>query len=359
MRTPLLLLSLLALAAGCRGHEEMTGSPPLPVTVVSVAGGGAGNGARYSASLTPDVEVQVAFKVSGYVEQILQVKGADGRLRPVQDGDMVRRGTVLARIRVREYQDAERQAAAALTKSKADFDRAAQLYENRSVSKADYDAAYAKYQADQAEHDRAVQALADCALVAPLDGYVLGRSVEVGTLVSPGAPAFQVGNLRAVKVVFGVPDVMLASLRPGARQQVRVDAVPGVLFEGRYTRISPIADAASRTFEAEVTIPNSDGRLKPGMIAALEVTTGTAALPARPILVPLNAVVRPPGRDSGFAVYIVAGKDSEAVAQLREVALGDISGNQVQVTRGLAGGEAVIVRGATLAVDQGRVRVVP
>lgn len=358
MRIRLLWPMLLPALAGC-GAEAAPEAAPLPVTVVQVAGGTGSNGARYSASLTPDAEVQVAFKVSGYVEQLLQVKGADGQPRPVQDGDYVKRGTVLARIRVREYQDAERQAAAALTRSKADFDRAAQLYENRSVSKSDYDAAYARYQADQAEHDRAVQALNDCALVAPLDGYVLARSVEVGSLVAPGSPAFEVGNLGAVKVVFGVPDVMVGSLKAGARQKVRVDAVPGTLFEGRYTRISPVADPASRMFEAEVTIPNGDGRLKPGMIAALEVDHGAPAAPAARILVPLNAVVRPPGSDTGFAVYVVEQKDSQSVARLTLVDLGDISGNEIQVRRGLGGGEGVIVRGATLAVDGAPVRVVP
>lgn len=358
MRARMLLFGLVLPLAGC-GHRGEPEAPSLPVTVVRVAEAGTSGGARYSASLTPDVKVDVAFKVSGYVEQIQQVKGADGRARPLQDGDYVRRGTLLARIRTREYQDAVTQAQAALTRSKADFDRTAQLFESRSASKADYDAAYARYQADQAEHDRAVQSLADCALVAPLDGYVLSRSVEVGSLVSPGAPAFSVGNLGAVKVVFGVPDVMVSSLKLGALQKVRVDAVPGTIFEGRYTRVAPTADPSSRMFEAEVTIPNGDGRLRPGMIAALEVDHGKSAIPASQMLVPLNAVVCPPGRDSGFAVYVVDDGKDGGVARLRLVELGDISGNLIQVRGGLNGGESVIVRGATLAVDGGTVRVVP
>jgi RND family efflux transporter MFP subunit len=348
---------LLLPLAGC-GHDQVAEAPPLPVTVAQVAGTSGAGGSRYSASLTPDVQVDVAFKVSGYVEQILQVRGADGRLRHLQDGDYVTRGTVLARIRTREYQDAETQAAAALTRSKADFDRTSQLFENRSASKADYDAAYARFQADQAEHDRAVQSLNDCTLTAPLDGFVLSRSVEVGSLASPGSPAFSVGNLRSVKVVFGVPDVMVASLKPGTAQEVTVEAVPGQVFHGRYTRVSPSADASSRMFQAEVTISNPDGKLKPGMIAALEVEHGKAAAPAA-MLVPLNAVIRPPGKDSGFAVFVVEKEGERSVARLREVELGDISGNLIQVTRGLIGGEGVIVRGATLAVDAGPVRVIP
>jgi RND family efflux transporter MFP subunit len=357
-RTMALAAALLPPLAGCR-PEAPADAQPLPVTVTRVAGSSDGGGLRYSASLTPDVQVDAAFKVSGYVEQILQVRGADGRMRNLQDGDYVTRGTVLARVRSREYLDAQTQAAAALTRSKADFGRMAQLFENRSVSKADYDAAYAHFQADQAEHDRATQAVSDCALVAALDGYVLGRSVEVGSLVSPGSPAFTIGNLRSVKVVFGVPDVRVASLRAGAPQRVEVEAVPGRVFQGRYTRISPSADASSRMFQAEVTIPNPDGLLKPGMIAALELAGGQAAAPAAELLVPLNAVVRPPGADTGFALFVVETVGERSVARLRPVVLGDLRGNLIQVTSGLKGGEQVIVRGATLAVDSGPVRVIP
>ncbi|HKW60550.1 MAG TPA: efflux RND transporter periplasmic adaptor subunit [Candidatus Dormibacteraeota bacterium] len=332
--------------------------PPLPVTVQVVSGGAGGGGVHYSASIRPDVQVDVAFKVSGYVEQITQVRGADGRMRNLQDGDYVHRGSVLARIRDREYRDAVAQAEAALTQAKADFDRVSQLFENRSASKADYDAAYAKYQASTAQHDQATQSLNDCSVRAPLDGYVLRRAVEVGTLVAPGTAGFSVGDLRAVKVVFGVPDVLIGTMKLGAPQNVAVEAVPGAPLHGRITRVAPSADPTSRVFEVEVTIPNADGRLKPGMIAALEVA-GTATPTSAATLVPLNAVVRPPGEATGYAVFVVDDVQGRPTARLRRVELGDVSGNLIRVTAGLTGGERVIVRGATLTVDSQHVRVIP
>ena len=339
-------------------HSKPVDAPPLPVTVQVVSGGTGGGGVRYSASIRPDVQVDVAFKVSGYVEDIAQVRGADGRMRNVQDGDYVRRGSVLARIRDREYRDAVAQAEAALTQAKADFDRVSQMFENKSASKADYDAAYAKYQANQAQHDQATQSLNDCSLRAPLDGYVLRRAVEVGTLVAPGAAGFSVGDLRAVKVVFGVPDVLVGTMKTGAPQNVAAEAVPGPPQRGRITRVAPSADPSSRVFEVEVTIPNPDGRLKPGMIASLEVT-GAAGQGSAAMLVPLNAVVRPPGKADGYAVFVVADQGGRQVARLRTVELGDVSGNFIRVTSGLQGGEQVIVRGATLASDSQNVRIIP
>src|SRR6185295_13373896 len=174
-RVRTLELAVLALAAvaavtGCSRHESHVEA--LPVTVQAVAGGSGEGGVRYSASIRPNAQVDLAFKVGGYIDQILQVKGVDGRARNVQDGDFVRRGTVLARVRDREHADGLAQARASLSQAKADFDRVSQLYENKSVSKADYDAAYARFTSSRAQEDQAAQSLADCTLRAPMDGQV-------------------------------------------------------------------------------------------------------------------------------------------------------------------------------------------
>jgi RND family efflux transporter MFP subunit len=329
------------------------------VSVQAVLGGAGDAGARYSAGVRPKAQVDLAFKVGGYIDRILQVQGVDRQARNVQDGDYVRRGTVLARVREREYADALAQARAALSQAKADFDRVAQLYENRSVSKADYDAAYAKYSADRAREDQSAQSLADCSLRAPLDGHVLKRSIEVGTLVAAGSPAFAIGDLRSVEVVFGVPDVQVGSMKMGAPQSVVVDAVPGETFRGQITRVAPSADPSSRVFEVEVTIPNVEGRLKSGMIASLQVAAAASAQAPAGAFVPLNAIVRPPGEAAGYAVFVVESRDRRDFARLRRVQLGEIRGDLIQVAEGLRGGERVIVRGATLAVDSQEVRVFP
>ena len=135
--------------------------------------------------------------------------------------------------------------------------------------------------------------------------------------------------------------------------------MPNRTFRGQITRVAPSADPSSRVFEVEVTIPNQDGALKSGMIAALEVDHRGAAAPTTGRLVPLNAVVRPPGQAQGYAVYVVEGPTGKQHARLRRVELGDVSGNLIRVTSGLQGGERVIVRGATLAVDSQAVRIIP
>jgi multidrug efflux system membrane fusion protein len=295
--------------------------------------------------------------MSGVVDEVVQVRGADGRLRTLQDGDMVRRGDVLARLRQHEFRDQVSDAEATLRQAQADYERAAQLYETRSVSKADYDAAYARYSAARARQSQAGLSLSDATLRSPMNGVILRRAVEVGSLAGPSVPAFTIADTRVVKVVFGVPDVLVAKLRLGGKLAIQAEAMPGAALEGRITRISPAADPNSRVFEVEAALPNPDGSLKVGMLATLRVVEAT---PATSLFIPLAAVIRPVRDTAGYAVYVVRDSAGRApVAALRRIRLGDVSGNQIAVREGLARGEQVIVRGATIVADGQPVRIIP
>jgi multidrug efflux system membrane fusion protein len=343
------------------GGEKPDPNPPVPVTVIQVGDGdGGASETRYSGSINADASVDVAFKVSGVVDRVSQLRGADGRLRNLQDGDRVQRGEVLARLRPSEFRDQVSDAEASLRQAQADYERASQLYENRSVSKADYDAAYARYTASRAKQNQAALSLRDAVLRSPIDGVIIRRSVEVGSLAGPSAPAFTVADTRRVKVVFGVPDVVVAHLKLGGPLSIQAEAIPGRTLEARITRISPSADPSSRVFEVEAALPNTDGRMKVGMLATLSLgRTGQT----RALLVPLAAVVRPLGDTTGYAVYVIkdSGQNSGTIstAHLKRVVLGDVSGNLIAVREGLEPGERVIIRGATIVSDGQVVSVIP
>jgi multidrug efflux system membrane fusion protein len=337
------------------GGDAPPPTPPLPVTIAVVGGSPDGmTESRYGGAIKADASVDVAFRVSGVVEDVTRVRGADGRMRVLQDGDPVRRGAVLARLRQDEFRDQVSDAEAALRQAQADYERAAQLYENRSVSKADYDAAYARYNAGRARQSQAEISKGDATLHSPIDGVILKRTVEVGSLAGPSAPAFTVADTRVVKVVFGVPDVVVAGLKPGGRLTIQAEAMPGASLDARITRISPSADPSSRVFEVEAALPNPEGRLKVGMLATLRL--GDQASDAG-LFVPLAAVIRPAGDSGGYAVYVVRDSGGRGTARLKRVRLGEASGNLIGVHEGLAKGERVIVRGATIAADGQPVRV--
>jgi multidrug efflux system membrane fusion protein len=350
-------MPLLALGLALSCGEERPHAVPVPVKVLSVEGGAGASGHRYSAAIRPDMQVDLAFKVSGYIESILKVADADGLRRNVQEGDFVRKGTVLARVRQSEFRDSVEEARASLTKARGDFDRAAQMYENRTIAKAEYDAAYAQLTSSQARFNQAAVTLGDCALTATMDGWVMKRSIEIGSLVSPGTPAFVLADTRSMKAVIGVPDVAISGFTIGSRQVVRSEATPGSEYQGRITRIAPSADPSSRLFEVECTIPNRDNRLKSGMIATIELAGGGGA--SGSALVPLSAIVRPTDDPSGYAVFVVEEVEGKKIARARRVALGDLSGNLIGISNGLSPDEKVIVVGASLVVDSQEVTLIP
>lgn len=369
LRTIATFIALLA--AGCSVAEPEGHKVPTAVRVHAVERTASKSATRYSATINPASRVDVAFKVGGYVQTVATVKGVDGRQRLLQEGDRVTSGQTLAVLRASDYDQKLAEARAGLAEARAareqsqiDFDRASRLASSESVSKAELDAARVKLDANNARADGAAvrvaegqTALSDTRLRAPMNGVVVKRSVEVGTLAAPGTVAFTIADTSSVKVVFGVPDTELEALRLGALQSVTTEAYRGREFVGHITRIAPVADPKSRVFEVEVTIDNSDGELKPGMIAALELA-GTGKAPALTVL-PLNAVVRSPGHPGRFAVFVMDPKASVPTARLREVELGEFLGNQIPIRAGLADGDRVIVQGATLVSDGEQVQVIP
>jgi multidrug efflux system membrane fusion protein len=395
--------------SACGKAEAPPEKPPRPVQVAAVEPVRAPHAARYSASIAPVTQVPVAFKSSGYVDALLQVRGADRRARDVQQGDLVTRGATLARVQQADYrarvQQADArvaQAQAAITKAKADLDRAEQLFAVKSLTQPDLDAARLAHDSSRAQLaaassdvELAHSALQDTALTAPFAGVVLEKRIERGALAAPGSVAFVLGDVRSVKAVFGVPDTIVRTLKPGEPLTLTSDALPGRPFTGRVTSVSPAADPQTRTFSIEVTITNADTALKPGMIATVQLdapTRGRAAgnagergeaeagAEAAVNSVPLASIVKTDAgaagtagssgagsgsasggaaAGSGYSVFVIDNTGGRTVARARAVTVGDVIGNAIEVSTGVRAGEQVITTGATLVKDGDPVRIIP
>jgi len=327
----------------------------------------------YSANIQPYAQVDLAFKSSGYIVSIRQVRGADGRTRNIDIGDRVTKGAVLATVQEDEFKEKLSQANAQLARAQSDYQRAdlafgrtSALFKADAVTKPDYDNANAQVQSTQASIDsakasvtEATIALGYCQLRAPFDSWVLKRNVDVGSLVGPATNGFSLADTRSVKAVFGVPDTMISRIKLGSRQSVSTDAVAGK-FEGRVTAVSPAADPKSRVYSVEVTLPNASNRLKSGMIASIAI--GGVEAQKRVPVVPLSAVIRSPDDGKLFAVFVVdASGTSGDVAKVhtQDVSIGDAYGNLIAVLNGVGPGERVVTSGATTIRNGDQVRVIP
>src|SRR5262249_30872749 len=163
-------------------------------------------------------------------------------------------------------------------------------------------------------------------------GVLVARNVEHGTLAVAGMQAFVLADLHTVKVAFGIPDVALQTFRLGQVVPVTAEAVPGAVFKGRVSSVSPAADSRSRAYTVELTVLNPEGVLKSGMIAAIQAED---AIPLPSTVVPLSAVVHTAGA-SGYGVYVIESKNGNTVARLRSVVLGQVNGKHIMIQQGIA-----------------------
>jgi multidrug efflux system membrane fusion protein len=416
---------LMPLLTACQSKK--VDKPAVPVKVAAVELNTTGNGSRYSATIIPRTEVDLAFKVAGYVDALQQVRGVDGSMRDVQEGDRISAGALLARVRQSDYQvkvrEAESQAneaksgidaskaqyqetlsgiassksqlaetEAAYVKARLDYDRAQNLFASHSMTKANYDAAREQYdtatakvatarsqiQMIQAKADAAkanidvvsaksssAQAvvqetripLQDTALRSPLNGIVLQKSIEKGTLVSSGTKGFTVADTSSVKAVFGVADIVVPEMKLGRTLAIESETMPGKEFRGQITSVFPAADQKSRAFNVEVTIQNPEFLLRPNMIVSLKVETNQTT--SAQLVVSLDAVMKAKNNENGYQVFVLEAQGERQIARLRAIKLGQSYGNTVAVTEGLKEGDRVITTGGTMVNDGDQIKVIP
>jgi RND family efflux transporter MFP subunit len=368
--TPLVLvvLSIAGALGGCHHESQIPSQAPRAVRIATVAAPQmSGETLRYSASILPYAQVDLVFRSSGYVTNVRQVRGADGRTRDIGTGDYAEQGLTLAHIRREDLQNQVAQAQAQLDQATAqhakadqDFQRAKALYSTQSLTKPEYDQSQEAFNATQAAMDNAKAAfrqtellLGDADLKAPFSGYILSRNIDLGSLVSPSTSAFTIADIGRVKVAFGAPDYVLSRVRLGQELTIQTENVAAPV-KGRVTSISPAADTRNRIFAVEVTVDNRDRHLKPGMIASI----GLGEVPHSSISIPLSAIVPFPSEPEHFAVMVARERAGTLVANLRKVQLGTTHDNSVAV-EGVQPGERVVSVGAQLLKDGDPIQAIP
>ena len=376
---------------GCVGRADSNTDGHIPQAVRLVAvedSADAESTVTYSAIIAPNAQVDLAFRVSGYVVDVRRTKGADGRTRAVEPGAAVTTGLVLARVRAIDYEAVADRAQgsrdessagvnaaeaalaevqAGFAQAESDFGRIDALWQQESVTKPAYEASKARLDVARAKVGAATAAvsaaqqrataaaaqlqeariaLADTELRAPFDAILLQRHIDVGTLVSPGAPAFTVADLRLVKARFSVPDTALDTFRAGKPLLLTVDAFANESLQGQVLSVAPAADPQARSFEITVAIDNPTLKLRSGMIASVHVEHEAAN--RHQVRIPIDALVHDPTRDQ-YLVYTVEQRDG-GVAALKAVIVrpGPLVGNQVSILDGLTAGQRIVVSGANL-----------
>lgn len=319
---PLLALFLTA----CGGKQEPNQGPPPVRVVVSLA---------QSETLQEMISAVGTLAANEFVDIESEI---DGRIEAIEfdEGQPVKRGQVLARVEESKLRAQAAQAGARLALSEANFARAGSTYEERVISRQEFDQARSQYEADKAAADLTTRLLEDATLRAPFDGIMGARLVSPGQVVQKGVKISSLIDADPIKVEFRVPERHAGALKPGLAVRLTVAAFGDREFSGTTYFVSPAVDPVTRTLLVKARAPNPRRVLQPGMFANLELVAAT-----RPgaVTIPETALMRSGETESVFAV----GADSKAA--LRPVTVGLRLKGKVQILSGIDAGENVVIEG--------------
>jgi membrane fusion protein (multidrug efflux system) len=294
---------------------------------------------NFSANLEPLWSAEISAKVDGRIDKLF-----------VDEGDVVKTGDVIALLDTNELAAQVVQAEGSLFSAQAnleqaelDLKRTDALAKQGAVSVQSLDTARIKRDlaiggVRSAEGNLSLlrARMDNATITAPRDGIVTKRYLQSGFYAKTGSPIVTIADVTSLLSKATVGEAQVKELSLGTTVGMKVNALGDKMFAGKITRISPAASLPSRTFTAEVTVANTDGLLRAGMFAKVEI----------PGLVHKNALAIPEGalvlREDQKTVFVVI---AENKVQQRVLKLGYVGGGWAEVLDGVKEGETIVVSG--------------
>ncbi len=323
------------------------------IVVAPVASGTSASGIRLPGLIEPNAYRQVAVTplVAGRVTRVSAELGA-----------IVRRGQTLAQIyspTLAQAQTTYVSARAMLEAHDRELQRTQKLVEIGAASRQEMERIHAEHTAQTAAVQSARSQLellgvsassldalgsggkvnATTGVPAPIDGVITERAANVGLNVDQATPLFTVVDLSTVWIIADVYEKDFSRVRVGNDATVTTDAYPELSLRGRISYIDPQVNPETRTARVRVEVPNPRGELRLGMYADVAVA---GAPGASALIIPRSAVQNVGDRT---VVYLANPKEPGLFTE-REVRLGEVSGEQVEVIAGVQPGDVVVIEGS-------------
>jgi RND family efflux transporter MFP subunit len=355
--TSVLFLGFLVLTS-CGQKEEQV-EVIRPVRYMEVYSTGGTRLRIFSGVARSGLESKLSFRVPGTVQHVA-----------VALGDKVKRGDLIARLDPGDYELRVQQAEASLTNAEAqarnaaaNYDRVRSLYENNSASRTDLDAARAgqesstaRMQASGKELELAQLQLRYTRLTAPTGGDIARVDVEVNENVGVGQTVVILTAGSDIEVKVSMPEILISQVSEEQIVQVEFDAIPERQYAATVTEVGVAATGMVTTFPVTVLLGETDPDIRPGMAAVVSFAFESEDRRER-YLVPTVAVGE--DRDGRF-VYVVHPKPDEpghGIARRREVTVGELTADGLEIFEGLSDGDLVITAGVSLIRDGQKVKI--
>ena len=329
-------LVCLLLAGAAFAQEEM---PASPVRYTEAREHAIQRTVRLPGSVESKTVSLVATEVAGLVDAL-----------PAREGDVVRRGKMLARLRstslklsLQASQAQLKEAESRLKLAELKLTRNLELFDEKVLSQQELDDARYEHDAWRSRIDQVDSEIEQIeyyinrsVIRAPFTGVIVSERTEVGEWLDIGSPVVEMVSLDVLEIRVEVPERYFSQITLGARTTVKFESIPGYSATGKVSAIVPRADPLARTFPIKVRLENQDGRVGVGMLAQVAIPAGES-YPAT--VVPKDAIVR---QGSEEVLYLLNGDNSvERVA----VVTGAGVGSWVAVSGPVAAGQKVITRG--------------
>ena len=321
-----------------------------PVRAMQISSAGAENMIELAGDIQPRYESRLGFRVGGKVIA-----------RQVEIGSVVKRGQVLMQIDPRDLQLSQSQANASvnaaasnLSLAKAEYERYRELRQKNFVSQAVLDAKEAAYKSALANHEQSNAALniatnqnSYANLVADADGVVTALQAEAGQVVAAGTPVVQLARTGEKEARISIPEDQVELVRQVKEMQVRIWANQALVLRGQLRELSPVADPATRTYTAKISIANAPPEVRLGMTATVSfITKANKNL----IRLPLTALLNEKNQTSLWVI-------ENSVVKSVPVQVGGVMGNEVVIASGVNAGQMIVTAGVNTLRPGQKVKV--
>ena len=318
------LLSVL-LVTGCSEKKIQEKTSLVKVRTITLTPSLVGGMQTYSGTAEEMNGSIISFNGGGTIERLY-----------VSEGQMVRKGQLIATVNAESVKNSYNAALASRRQAEDAYGRMKQLHDKGSLPEIKWVEVQSKLQQAVSAEQIALKGLHDCKLYAPVSGYVSKKMADAGQNVAPGGPVVKLVEINKVKVKVPVPEEEISAFRTAGTVSINVPALGGRTFTGRIIEKGVSADPLSRTYDVSALVDNAGHQILPGMICELYADMGgekqDLTLPADIIQLSFD--------NKAFVWTNVNGK-----AHKVNVEVGGNAGENVLIRGGLSLGDKVIVEG--------------
>ncbi len=345
LASTLLCSSLLMTGCAEQNSGEPAEKPLRPVRVIEVAPSNTSFGKEFIAVADAAQKADLAFKVAGKLVQF-----------PVNQGDQVKKGQVLARLDDSDFQIQFREAKSSFDKARSDLNRGNKLFKTNTISKADIDQLKAQFNSAKAQLDTAKNNLDYTRLTAPFNGIIARKYTENFQEVNAKEAIIALHDVSRINLKIDIPESIMINAREAPpRITARFDALEGQSFDLKFEEVATQPDEITKTYEVTLSMPAPEGyNILPGMTARVRASRAESELAQAKIFLPAKVVLQD---SAGNFVYTVRdNKDGSATVVKTQVDAGDISQLGIEILSGVSTGDLVLSAGMSKVSDGMKVR---